>query len=243
MAGWWGSRAMKERLTLRWWRRSSCLPVAQRVLTRTLRAIARFESNIATRTMSGRSMLRPDMILVKSRVSLCPRPVALLELLAAAAGTRVVAPNPGVGVRRDRHTGWPGRRLGTGGRAGTDQPVRLRFGRGHRCRPARSTQRPRDRTPALAALSRRRSDLHLQLEPALGERGMQVVHEVHEHSVGLLLVLDQRVPLTPCAALNRSPPLLPVVQAGFPILIHDAEHLERPHLLSGAAAADRRPEA
>src|SRR5436309_15370204 len=58
-----------------------------------------------------------------------PRSVALLELLAAAAGTRVVAADAGVRVGSD--TGSNRRRLGGDGRIATHETIDRRLARDH----------------------------------------------------------------------------------------------------------------
>src|SRR5713226_1284603 len=63
-----------------------------------------------------------------------PRAVALLELLAAAAGTWVVAADAGVRVGND--AGSNRRRLGGDGRIATHEPINRRLARDHGRGPA-----------------------------------------------------------------------------------------------------------
>src|SRR5256885_7069888 len=162
------------------------------------------------------------------------RSVTLLELLAAAAGTGIVAADAGVRIRRKRRFGDPAsstalhrrwRRL-----AARNQTVRSRFGRDHRGLPARAAGQSPGWTCDAATgrslrsgLARRRADLDLQLEPALGECRAQVVHEFHEHFVGFLLVLDQRVLFAPRAIIDAVAELIAIVEVVLPLLVDHAD--------------------
>ena len=65
---------------------------------------------------------------------------------------------------------------------------------------------------------------HLDLEEPLGERGLDVVHEVLEHLEGLPLVLHQRVLLAPRPILDGVPQLVEIVQMVLPPLVQHREH-------------------
>src|SRR5438270_250410 len=93
------------------------------------------------------------------------RPVALLELLAAAAGAWVVAADAGVGIGN-----WRARsRLRRRSRVAPDQPVGLRLRCHHGGGAPRTADRPGTRAPHARAadVARGRAELDLQLEPAL----------------------------------------------------------------------------
>src|SRR5439155_6679149 len=116
--------------------------------------------------------------------------MALLELLAAAARTRVVAADPGVRIQCGRLV-YGGPRAGS--RITLDQPVGVWPRCHHRRGAARPTQRTRPRTahPRPAHVARpatRRPDLDLELEPTLGERRVHVMHQPDEHFVAFPLV-------------------------------------------------------
>src|SRR5436190_11771299 len=165
------------------------------------------------------------------------RSVTLLELLAAAAGAGIVAADADVricGECRLRYAPRPPRRAALHRRwrrlAARNQTVRSRFGRDHRGLPARAAgQSPgwtRDAATGRSlrsGLARRRADLDLQLEPALGECRAQVVHESHEHFVGFLLVLDQRVLLAPRAIIDAVAELIEIVEVVLPLLVDHAD--------------------
>src|SRR5438105_13050339 len=145
-------------------------------------------------------------------------PVALLELLAAAAGAWVVAADPGVGVGNWRARGGLRRRS----RVAPDQPVSLRLRCHHGGGAPRTADRPGTRPPhAWAAdVARGRAELDLQLEPALGEGGMHVPHQPDEHVVAFRLVLYQRVFLAPGAVLYRRLELVQIVPVILPLLVY-----------------------
>src|SRR5207247_9385733 len=142
-----------------------------------------------------------------------PRTVALLELLAAAAGTRVVAADAGVRVGSD--TGSNRRRLGGDGRIATHETIDRRLARDHGRGAAgggpfdqpgsgtrrRARGRPATRTGRCPALGRR-PDLDLELEPALGEGRVYVAHQADEHFVAFPLVFDERVLLAPLSIVD-----------------------------------------
>src|SRR6266478_5303585 len=160
--------------------------------------------------------------------------VALLELLAAAAGARIIAAHAGVRIRHESRFGNAGppaldrrwRRLAT-----RDQTVGGWFGRDHGClaatRPREPAGRSGDRAVgplrSLATLPWRRSDLDLQSEPPLRERGLQIVHQTDEHLVGILLVLDERVLLSPRPVIDPLAQLVEIVEVILPLLVDHAE--------------------
>src|SRR4029077_667801 len=132
----------------------------------------------------------------RARCALLPGPVALLVLPARAAGTRIIAAHGryrrGRAAHRTERAGHRRRRRdGSHRRAGRS---RARAAPGEEViRPARRGRWGRRRRLLLP----RRLGAHLNLEKALGERGLDVVHQVLEHLVRFLLVLDQRILLTP----------------------------------------------
>ena len=71
--------------------------------------------------------------------------------------------------------------------------------------------------------------MHAQ-EP-LGERVVDVRHQVDEHRVRLLLVFEQGVFLTPRPIVNRIAQLVEVVEMVLPLLIEHVEHHERQQLI------------
>src|SRR5262249_36286730 len=90
---------------------------------------------------------------------------------------------------------------------------RRRGSRGRDCGPT-SRRRPQEEIVRSAGrwwrgrrwrLRPGRLRAHLYLEVALGEGGLDVVHQVLEHVIRFLLVLDQRVLLAPTAVVNRVP--------------------------------------
>src|SRR2546426_885857 len=165
--------------------------------------------------------------------ALHPRPVALLELLAAAAGAGIVATDARVRVWRGPRVGrrWAFRRQRASARFGTDESIGRRFAGAHGRRlPGRAAKRRRDRLPRPGG--RRRADLDLQLEPALGERAAQVVHQADEHLVGLLLVLDERVILAASPDLDPDALLFEVVEMVLPLFVEDADHDLRQRLIA-----------
>src|SRR6266853_1677664 len=97
--------------------------------------------------------------------------VAFLELLAAAAGARIIAAHAGVRIRHES-------RFGNAGLPALDRRWRRLATRDQAVGPLRS----------LATLPWRRADLDLQSEPPLRERGLQIVHQTDEHLVSILLV-------------------------------------------------------
>src|SRR5207237_6965577 len=115
------------------------------------------------------------------RVPRLGRPVALLELLTAAAGTRVVAADPGVGIRDWRARGG----LRPRGRVAPDQAVGLRL----RCHHGGGAPRTADGAGARPAhggpadVTLRRAELVLQLESELGARGVYVNHAAAAHII------------------------------------------------------------
>src|SRR5690348_10233081 len=141
------------------------------------------------------------------------RPVALLELLAAATGAGVVAAHASVRIR-GRRTGQRASRCGRSLSIASHQSVSLRLRRHHGCGSARGGPRAPHRGPTYVARAtgpRRRSDLDLQLEPALGERAVHVVHQADEHLVTFPLVLDERVLLAPLPVMDGGLELVEIV--------------------------------
>ena len=95
--------------------------------------------------------------------------------------------------------------------------------------------------PGLRLLSRRlRADL--DLEEPLGERRLDVVHQVFEHLEGLALVLHQWVLLAPRPVLNGVPKLVQVVQVVLPALVEHRQHHLREHLGIHVGDPDRAAE-
>src|SRR6266545_3639129 len=166
------------------------------------------------------------------RFCLRPGSVALLELLAAAAGTRIVASHTGVRVGREARL-----RLGQWRRiAARYETVGGRFRRRHRPLLFRlPADRPGHR---LAWAPARGANLDLQLEPPFRERRLQIVHEADEHLVGFLLVLDERVLLPPGAVVDAFAQLVEIVQMVLPLLVDHAEGDVRQRLLAEVARAD-----
>src|SRR2546425_8345643 len=135
------------------------------------------------------------------------RPVALLEFLAAAARARVVAPHAGVGIggkcrpRNSRRGTLRGRR---GWLATRDEAIRRSFRCHHRRlaasrsrQPSRGTRNAATRRGRpLRSLPRRWPDLDLQLEPALGERRLEIRHQPDEHLVCRLLLEKKKILLS-----------------------------------------------
>src|SRR6185437_1118906 len=76
----------------------------------------------------------------------------------------------------------------------------------------------------------------LDLEEALGEGAVDVVHQVDEHLVGFLLVLDQRIGLPPRAVVDRVAELVEVVEVVLPLLVEHVEHDEREEAVAVALA-------
>src|SRR6267154_282706 len=156
---------------------------------------------------------------VPLRVSLLTgRAVALLELLAAAAGTWVVTTDAGVRIRRGgrRQTG---RRRSVRGTV-AHQPVSGRFARDHWGDSPLRRCSERRRGGAAA----RWPDLDLQLEPPLAEGRVHVMHQAHEHFIAFPLVLDERVLLAPLPVVDRRLQLVEVVEVILPFLVDDGEH-------------------
>src|SRR2546427_7851649 len=163
------------------------------------------------------------------------RPVALLELLAAAAGAGIVATDARVRVGRGRTDcrRWALRRQRASGRFGTDESIGRCFAGDHGRRlPGRAAERGRDRLPRPGGEGGGRAELDLQLEPALGERTAQVVHQADEHLVGLLLVLDERILLAPLPELDADAQLVEVVEMVLPLFVEDADHDLRQRLIA-----------
>src|SRR6266566_9150579 len=178
------------------------------------REIARFESN-----------------------SISPSPlrggaVALLELLAAAAGTRIVASDAGVRVGREARL-WLGQWRRIPARYET---VCGRFRRRHWPLLFRL---PADRAGhRLTWAPPRGANLDLQLEPPFRERRLQIVHQADEHLVGFLLVLDERVLLPPGAVVDAFAQLVEIVQMVLPLLVDHAEGDVGQRLLAEVGRAD-----
>src|SRR6185437_9954257 len=111
---------------------------------------------------------------------------------------------------------------------GCDQPVGSRLGRDHRSLtptwspPREAAGRSSDRAVGplrtLAALPGRRPDLDLQSEPPLCECGLQIVHQTDEHFVGILLVFDERVFLSPRPVVDPLAQLVEIVEVILPFL-------------------------
>ena len=94
-------------------------------------------------------------------------------------------------------------------------------------RPAQEHGRQR-----LALLER---DLRAQ-EP-FGERVVDVLHQIHEHVVRLMLVLDERIFLTPGAVADRVAQLVEIVEVILPLLVEDVQHHQREQLVGVLAEA------
>src|SRR6266849_9657298 len=75
----------------------------------------------------------------------------------------------------------------------------------------------------LRSLPRRWPDPDLQLEPALGERRLEIRHEPDEHLVGVLLVFDERILLPVSAQVDALAELVQIVEMILPFLIDDPE--------------------
>src|ERR1041385_4604412 len=158
--------------------------------------------------------------------------VALLELLAAPAGAWIVAADAGIGIRRKRRfghsTALPAlhRRRGRPGRGGGQPAGGTGGAAGGRARTALTAGRGGG------------AYLDLQLEPALGERRLQVVHQPDEHVVRFFFVLDQRVLLTPRAVVDAFAQLVEVVQMIAPLVVDDGDRDLRQRLLAQFGRAD-----
>src|SRR5881409_749429 len=167
------------------------------------------------------------------------RPVALLELLAAAAGAGIVAADTGIGVAGEgglRRTACRcplrgRRRLGR-----RDQAVRRGFGRDDRRGaahgvPARRSRHGAGGRPRGGRAARNRDlDRHVAppvLEPSLREGVLDVAHQPLEHLERFGLVLDQRVFLPPGAVVDALAQLIEVVQVVLPLFVDHAEHEAR----------------
>src|SRR6266487_257782 len=192
-------------------------------------------------------MLRPYMIHLRTPFASRPGSVAFLELLPAAARTGIVAAHAGVGTRRKRRLGDSSATAALHGRrrwlATRDKTVGGRFGRHHRRLAAARSRQPAG-GPGDAAtrrpLTTRRPDLDLQLEPPLRERRLQVLNQADEHLVGVLLVLNERVLLSPGAVVDAFAQLIEVVEVVLPLLIDHAERDVRQRLLGEVRGADLR---
>src|SRR2546426_2397793 len=157
------------------------------------------------------------------------RPVALLELLAATAGARVVTAHARVWIGDDRGADrgrLAGRQRPRGRSA--HEPVRRGLARDHRrgTPPRRAAQRARHGAggPGPAGSPGRRPDLDAELEPALREGAADVVHQAHEHLVCRLLLEKKKVLLAPGAVLDRGAQLVEIVEVILPLLVDHGEH-------------------
>src|SRR5690606_30457403 len=163
----------------------------------------------------------------RSRRSVLDRdsPVALLELLARAAGTQLVASDLGF---VSLGWSWHGGGLSSG----------LELSRGHRWNRARRDWCLTDVACHGAVhlgvllgfrLALQGGDLllplHLGLEEPLDDLAGDVGHHVQKESVALLLVLVLRVTLTVAAQANAVPQVLHVLEVVDPSLI-DGLHVE-----------------
>src|SRR6266849_4901143 len=75
----------------------------------------------------------------------------------------------------------------------------------------------------LRSLPRRWPDLDLQLEPALGERRLEIRHQPDEHLVSVLLVFDERILLSVAAQIDALAELVQIVEMILPFLVDDTE--------------------
>src|SRR5213592_3424500 len=152
------------------------------------------------------------------RSDLRRRPVTLLELLAAAAGTRIVAAYTRVGVAGEGRLGHGGPRRTHGrGLARRDQAIGRGLGRHDRrraapaprlppCRPGQGARRRAQRAGGTrGAAGDRDLDRHVAppvLEPPLRKRVLDVAHQPLEHVERFGLVLDEGVLLPPGAVVD-----------------------------------------
>src|SRR5207247_5675113 len=75
----------------------------------------------------------------------------------------------------------------------------------------------------LRSLARGWPDLDLQLEPALGERRLEICHQPDEHLVGVLLVFDERILLSVAAQIDAFEELVQIVEMILTFLVDDAQ--------------------
>jgi len=157
--------------------------------------------------------------------------VASLELLAAAAGTGIVAANLGHlapdGDFRQLDLGFrPRLRGGRRQTAGRDRRGDLHAGRcaGRRCR----TRRGRSDRLRTAAENREhvleRAQIRGTAEKAGADLQPDVLHQLLEILVGLALVFNQRILLAVAAQADRPPQFLHLRQMLLPMVIDRIDH-------------------
>ncbi len=66
---------------------------------------------------------------------------------------------------------------------------------------------------------------------------MDVAHQVHEHRVGFVLVLDEGILLPPRAIADGVPQLIEIVKVILPLLVQHVQHHQRQQLVREFAQA------